>query len=106
MPCEFEAEAFYSIETCLISFYHIPTTADPFRVQAKKELDATNAEVERIERLMAELNAKFETAKEERAVLQAETELMMKRLDAADRLINGLASENERSVTTCMPFVF
>ena len=66
-------------------------------MQAKKELDATNAEVERIERLMAELNAKFETAKEERAVLQAETELMMRRLDAADRLINGLASENDRS---------
>ena len=60
-------------------------------------MDATNAEVERIERLMAELNAKFETAKEERAILQAETDLMMKRLDAADRLINGLASENERS---------
>ncbi|XP_037090995.1 dynein heavy chain 10, axonemal-like [Pollicipes pollicipes] len=67
---------------------------------AKKELDATNAEVERIEQLMAELNAKFETAKEERAILQAETELMMKRLDAADRLINGLASENERWTQT------
>ena len=71
-------------------------------MQAKKELDATNAEVERIEQLMAELNAKFETAKEERAVLQAETELMMKRLDAADRLINGLASENERSELVIM----
>ena len=47
---------------------------------------------------MAELSAKFETAREERAVLQAETELMMRRLDAADRLINGLASENDRSV--------
>ncbi|KAF0291565.1 Dynein heavy chain 10, axonemal [Amphibalanus amphitrite] len=69
-------------------------------LKAKKELDATNAEVERIEQLMAELNAKFETAKEERAILQAETELMMKRLDAADRLINGLASENERWTQT------
>ena len=81
----------------MFSYLHLsPLLPLSPRAQAKKELDATNAEVERIERLMAELNAKFETAKEERAILQAETDLMMKRLDAADRLINGLASENER----------
>jgi len=43
-----------------------------------------------------ELNEKYTNAMTERMIIQEEKDLMERRLIAADKLINGLSSENER----------
>lgn len=42
------------------------------------------------------LNEKYKDAMTERTIIQEEKDLMERRLIAADKLINGLSSENER----------
>ena len=63
---------------------------------AKRELDKINAELTKIEEELARLNARYEAAMLEKQKLEEETEIMERRLLAADKLIGGLGSENER----------
>lgn len=49
-----------------------------------------------MEKTIRELNAKYNVAVIERQSLQDETDLLQRRLSAADKLISGLSSENER----------
>jgi len=63
---------------------------------AKKELDKINAELTKLEDELGRLNARYEEAMLEKQKLEEETEIMERRLLAADKLIGGLGSENER----------
>lgn len=45
---------------------------------------------------LKELNDKYSTAMNERMIIQEEKDIMERRLIAADKLIDGLSSENER----------
>ena len=63
---------------------------------AKKELDKINAELSKLEDELNKLNARYEAAMLEKQQLEEETEIMERRLLAADKLIGGLGSENER----------
>ena len=53
-------------------------------------------EIDKLESELKELNTRYELATEERTRLQEETDIMQRRLNAADKLINGLSSENKR----------
>ncbi|XP_026670097.1 dynein heavy chain 10, axonemal [Ceratina calcarata] len=64
--------------------------------QARKDLEKEERELKKIEKTIGELNVKYESAMAERQKLQEETDLLQRRLIAADKLINGLSSENER----------
>ncbi|KAF3425259.1 hypothetical protein E2986_13407 [Frieseomelitta varia] len=64
--------------------------------RARKALEREERELRRLEKTIAELNAKYESATAERQKLQEETDLLQRRLIAADKLISGLSSENER----------
>ncbi|XP_076621651.1 dynein heavy chain at 89D [Colletes latitarsis] len=65
-------------------------------VRARKALEREERELRRIEKAIGELNAKYENAMTERQKLQEETDLLQRRLIAADKLINGLSSETDR----------
>ncbi|KAG6801134.1 dynein heavy chain 10, axonemal [Apis mellifera caucasica] len=64
--------------------------------RARKALEKEERELRRLEKTITDLNAKYEKAMEERQKLQEETDLLQRRLIAADKLISGLSSENER----------
>lgn len=64
--------------------------------RARKALEREERELKKLEKAITELNAKYEKAMEERQKLQEETDVLQRRLIAADKLINGLSSENER----------
>lgn len=64
--------------------------------QMKKDLNKTNAELKAIEKELSELEKQFDAAMSEKADLQAEAEIMERRLIAADKLISGLGSEAVR----------
>lgn len=64
--------------------------------RARRAMEREQRELKRIEKAITDLNAKYETAMGERQELQEETDLMQRRLIAADRLITGLSSENQR----------
>nr|XP_034180267.1 dynein heavy chain 10, axonemal [Osmia lignaria] len=64
--------------------------------RARKALEREERELKKLEKAISELNAKYEKAMEERQKLQEETDVLQRRLIAADKLINGLSSENER----------
>ena len=64
--------------------------------QAKRDLDKINKEIDNLESELGKLSAKYEAAMSERQKLQEETEIMERRLVAADKLISGLGSENVR----------
>lgn len=64
--------------------------------RARKALEREERELKRIEKAIGELNVKYENAMTERQKLQEETDILQRRLIAADKLINGLSSENER----------
>ena len=51
-----------------------------------------------LEKELGALNAKYNEAISEKTQLQEEAEIMERRLIAADKLISGLGSENERWV--------
>ena len=63
---------------------------------AKRELDKINGELAKLERELSVLNARYEEAMLEKQQLEEETGIMERRLLAADKLIGGLSSENER----------
>ena len=65
--------------------------------QAKRDLNKINNEVNGLESELKNLSDKYEEAMSEKQQLQEEAEIMERRLIAADKLISGLGSENERS---------
>lgn len=65
--------------------------------QTKRELEKINSDVLALETELKRLNDKYEAAMLDRQTLQEEAELMARRLIAAEKLISGLGSENERS---------
>ncbi|XP_011874224.1 PREDICTED: dynein heavy chain 10, axonemal [Vollenhovia emeryi] len=64
--------------------------------KARRALEREERELKRLETTIQELNAKYNVAMAERQNLQDETDLLQRRLMAADKLISGLSSENER----------
>lgn len=63
---------------------------------AKKQLDKLYSEISKLESDLAKLNEKYTIAMKRRQELQEETDIMQRRLIAADKLISGLSSERER----------
>ncbi|XP_054466216.1 dynein axonemal heavy chain 10 [Anoplopoma fimbria] len=64
--------------------------------QSKKELERIQSELNNIQKELHALGVKYQAAIEEKQLLQDEAEVMERRLIAADKLISGLSSENER----------
>ncbi|XP_076006843.1 dynein axonemal heavy chain 10 [Genypterus blacodes] len=64
--------------------------------QSKRELKQIQDELSDIQKEFQALKEKYEAAIMEKQLLQEEAELMERRLVAADKLISGLGSENER----------
>nr|XP_046243361.1 dynein axonemal heavy chain 10 [Scatophagus argus] len=64
--------------------------------QSKRELESIQSELNDIQKELQALGEKYQAAIEEKQLLQEEAELMERRLIAADKLISGLSSENER----------
>lgn len=64
--------------------------------RTERALQKEERELERLEKLIEELNKKYDIGMKERQQLQEETDLLQRRLLAADKLISGLSSENER----------
>ncbi|XP_056232067.1 dynein axonemal heavy chain 10 [Seriola aureovittata] len=64
--------------------------------QSKRELEGIQSELNNIQKELKALGEKYHAAMEEKQLLQEEAELMERRLIAADKLISGLSSENER----------
>ncbi|XP_058491324.1 dynein axonemal heavy chain 10 [Solea solea] len=64
--------------------------------QSKKELEHIQSELSDIQKELQALGQKYEAAIGEKQLLQEEAEVMERRLIAADKLISGLSSENER----------
>uniref|UniRef100_A0A3Q2PNV9 Dynein axonemal heavy chain 10 n=1 Tax=Fundulus heteroclitus TaxID=8078 RepID=A0A3Q2PNV9_FUNHE len=67
--------------------------------QSKKELERIQNELRDIQTELQGLKEKYESAILEKQMLQEEAEVMERRLIAADKLISGLSSENERWTT-------
>ncbi|CAK1584360.1 unnamed protein product [Parnassius mnemosyne] len=64
--------------------------------EAVNYLASLNREIERLQKTLDGLNSRYETAMLRRQELQEETDLMMRRLIAADKLMSGLSSEQKR----------
>lgn len=64
--------------------------------QSKREFERIQSELNSIQKELHALGEKYEAAIVEKQLLQEEAELMERRLIAADKLISGLSSENER----------
>uniref|UniRef100_A0A8D3BG74 AAA+ ATPase domain-containing protein n=1 Tax=Scophthalmus maximus TaxID=52904 RepID=A0A8D3BG74_SCOMX len=64
--------------------------------QSKQELEHIQSELGNIQKELHALGEKYQAAILENQQLQKEAELMERRLIAADKLISGLSSENER----------
>lgn len=64
--------------------------------QSQQELQGIQKELEDIQTELAALGEKYQAAILEKHELQEEAEVMERRLIAADKLISGLSSENER----------
>ncbi|GAB1598225.1 dynein axonemal heavy chain 10 isoform X2 [Argonauta hians] len=64
--------------------------------QAEKDLEKINRELAILEENLKLLASNYENATYERQLLQEEADLMERRLIAADKLISGLSSENDR----------
>lgn len=63
---------------------------------SKRELDKINNSINKIEAQLKDLADKLEKQMAEKLKLEQETAIMERRLIAADKLINGLSSENKR----------
>uniref|UniRef100_A0A8C4UNG2 Dynein axonemal heavy chain 10 n=1 Tax=Falco tinnunculus TaxID=100819 RepID=A0A8C4UNG2_FALTI len=63
---------------------------------SKQELEKIKAELATIQNELKALGSKYQEAIKEKQHLQEEAEIMQRRLDAADKLIYGLRSENKR----------
>lgn len=66
--------------------------------QSKRELERIQNELAAIQKELGALGEKYDAAMSEKQLLQEEAEVMERRLIAADKLISGLGSENERLV--------
>lgn len=64
--------------------------------QSQQELESIQNELEVIQTELEALGEKYQAAILEKRELQEEAEVMERRLIAADKLISGLSSENER----------
>ncbi|XP_029909103.1 dynein heavy chain 10, axonemal [Myripristis murdjan] len=64
--------------------------------QSKRELEHIQNELSAIQKELGALGDKYHAAMAEKQLLQEEAEVMERRLIAADKLISGLGSENER----------
>ncbi|KYN43305.1 Dynein heavy chain 10, axonemal, partial [Trachymyrmex septentrionalis] len=64
--------------------------------KARRALEKEEAELKRLKETIKELNEKYNDAMIKRQRLQDETDLLQRRLSAAEKLISGLSSENER----------
>uniref|UniRef100_A0A0R3TKG0 Dynein, axonemal, heavy chain 5 n=1 Tax=Rodentolepis nana TaxID=102285 RepID=A0A0R3TKG0_RODNA len=64
--------------------------------QNERDLDRIKRKLARVEEDVRRYNEKLATAKEEQAALQEETKIMERRLEAADKLFNGLGLESVR----------
>ncbi|XP_041985040.1 dynein axonemal heavy chain 10 [Aricia agestis] len=64
--------------------------------EAVNYLASLNKEIEKLQATLDGLNSRYETAMLRRQELQEETDLMMRRLVAADKLMSGLSSEQKR----------
>ncbi|XP_062273833.1 dynein axonemal heavy chain 10 [Scomber scombrus] len=64
--------------------------------QSKRVFERIQSELSSIQKELHALGEKYEAAILEKQLLQEEAELMERRLIAADKLISGLSSENER----------
>ncbi|KAL4712607.1 hypothetical protein ACJJTC_007202 [Scirpophaga incertulas] len=64
--------------------------------EACNYLATLNREIDRLQKTLDGLNSKYETAIMRRQELQEETDIMMRRLVAADKLMSGLSSEQKR----------
>ena len=62
----------------------------------KRELDKIKKELDALEKLLADLGAKYEAAMSEKNTLADEAAVMQRRLEAADKLIGGLGGEMVR----------
>ncbi|CAH1099407.1 unnamed protein product, partial [Psylliodes chrysocephalus] len=63
---------------------------------AQRFMERLSNEIRNLEKKLDDLNTKYTTAMNRKRELQEETELMLKRSEAADKLINGLSSEQAR----------
>ncbi|XP_030756931.1 dynein heavy chain 10, axonemal [Sitophilus oryzae] len=63
---------------------------------AKRNLEKLYSEIAKLEADLDKLNQKYADAMKRRQELQEETDIMMRRLEAADKLISGLSSEKNR----------
>ncbi|CAB3257120.1 unnamed protein product [Arctia plantaginis] len=64
--------------------------------EACNYLASLNREITRLQNTLDALNTKYDTAMLRRQELQEETDIMMRRLIAADKLMSGLSSEQKR----------
>ncbi|XP_011639724.2 dynein heavy chain 10, axonemal [Pogonomyrmex barbatus] len=64
--------------------------------KARRAIEKEERELKRLEKMIQELNAKYDAAMAERQNLQDEMDLLQRHFFAADKLISGLTSENER----------
>lgn len=65
--------------------------------QSRRELERIQSELADIQKELGALGQRYSDAMAEKQQLQEEAELMERRLNAADKLISGLGSENKRS---------
>lgn len=65
-------------------------------LKSTSDLEHIQAELSDIQTELGALGRKYQAAMEEKLQLQEEAEVMERRLIAADKLISGLTSENER----------
>jgi len=74
--------------------------------QAVRDLDKINSDIVQLEKALKDLSSDYETAVTDRQRLQAEAELMERRLIAADKLISGLGSEKARYFSPPIYMIF
>ncbi|GLE01105.1 hypothetical protein PINS_up009918 [Pythium insidiosum] len=90
----------------IVAFHHVYTRVKPLMDtledarRAKSDADSELATVQKlvaeVEAQLAALQASFREATNEKAKVEAEAHACQERLSLAERLVNGLASENER----------
>nr|CAD7428943.1 unnamed protein product [Timema monikensis] len=66
-----------------------------------RELTIMNKKINMLEQELSALGEKYDLAMKDRQILQEETEIMQRRLIAADKLISGLGSESVSCVNLC-----
>ncbi|DAZ93925.1 TPA: hypothetical protein N0F65_008868 [Lagenidium giganteum] len=90
----------------IIAFHHVYVRVKPLmdtleearrtKMEADAELDAVQKLVAEVEAQLSALQTSFREATNEKAKVEAEAHACQERLSLAERLVNGLASENER----------